>query len=103
MTIAVTFRDVEYTVTFKYTDADGAQEKTEKYKYGQNLKNPTFVNLPSGHLIFGWNFESKDGEAQQRDEILEFCCDRGCAYRLRDRRRDVDGGYARSYVDFAQT
>ncbi len=72
MTIAVTFRDVEYTVTFKYTDADGAQEKTEKYKYGQNLKNPTFVNLPSGHLIFGWNFESKDGEGNSVTRYWNF-------------------------------
>lgn len=59
--IAVTFRDVEYTVTFKYTNSEGIQEKSEQYKYGQNLKNPTFVDLPSGHLIFGWNFESVDG------------------------------------------
>ena len=72
MTIAVTFRDVEYTVTFKYTDADGVQEKTEKYKYGQNLKNPTFVNLPSGHLIFGWNFEAKDGSGNSVTRYWNF-------------------------------
>ena len=63
-TIKVTFEDVEYDVTFRYKDENGAsQTHVEKCKYGAYLTT-TWLDVPMGYVVNPWRFT--DGEGNQR-------------------------------------